>query len=78
MALDKNFRDELAMSLSDKFVPTLETDEAIKLMVEHLGINEPKGHIEYVNFAFEYQAAMRYKYADAMLEARKRKRSGNE
>lgn len=74
MEKEKTLRDELAMSLTADLMPTMNDQEAANAVSVHLGIEPvdlskaPFG--EQVQWGLDIQAAIRYAYADAMMERR--------
>jgi hypothetical protein len=68
----KDLRDELAMSLESDFIPTIESPEAIPEIAELINVQvDLDDFVSLIEFTAAYQAWYRYKYADAMLNARK-------
>ena len=65
-------RDELAMTMPMDSWPKLKTEKMLVDAMAELGIdtnnNDTLGHIK---ASLEYDASVRYMYADAMLKARK-------
>ena len=69
---EKTLRDEIAMSLPAQLMPMPPSEEAMKDLCKSLGIDfDPKDVEKAINASMEYQAVMRYRYADMMLEKRK-------
>lgn len=67
----KTFRDELAVSLPDNLMPEIKTEEALIQVAEKLNIKiDFDNPLALIDFSINYQAIIRYKYADAMLAAR--------
>ena len=67
----KTFRDELAVSLPDRLMPEIKTEEALLQVAEKLNIIiDADNPLTLIDFSIKYQAIIRYKYADAMLAAR--------
>jgi len=69
---DKTLRDELAMSMKDDFI-TVRDQDATDAVSRALGIEtvDIDGPIEdLIKWSFKMNAAARYAYADAMMEAR--------
>jgi hypothetical protein len=68
---EKTLRDELAMSLDASFIPTFNSETAIKHIAGAYGLeydmNDP---VKMIDFALKFQAIVRYEYADAMLAVR--------
>jgi hypothetical protein len=63
-------RDKLAISMEEISLPKLQNEETINYVAEKLGLEYGSDPLKQIEFAFAYQAIMRYKYADAMLKAR--------
>jgi len=74
MSKETKLRDRLAMSFSQASLPTLENEEALDYMEKELGLEFSEDPMNQIYFAFKYEAFMRYKYADIMMEARKDKK----
>lgn len=69
--MEKTLRDELAMSLDSAMIPTLENEEAIRLVSEKLGLEvDLRDPLSMIVFSFKFQAKMRYQFADEMLKVR--------
>lgn len=69
--MEKTLRDELAMSLDASMIPVLENEVTIRLVAKKLGLEvNLKDPLKMIDFAFKYQAIMRYRYADEMLKVR--------
>lgn len=69
--MEKTLRDELAMSLDASMIPVLENEVTIRLVAQKLGLEvDLKDPLKMIDFAFKYQAIMRYQYADEMLKVR--------
>lgn len=67
----KDLRDEIAMSMNFESIPKMENTDSINEMAELIGIEVDLEDTEsIVNFGMKYEAYMRYKFADAMIEAR--------
>lgn len=74
--MEKNLRDELAMSLPFDAIPTVSDQESANDLSDALGIHRLniKGPlIDQVEWTLKMQAAFRYAYADAMIAARSKK-----
>ena len=72
MKSEKTLRDELAMSMTNETLPTLESEDAMVKVAKKYNIEfDLEDEISLINFALKYRAAIRYEYADAMLAARK-------
>ncbi len=63
-------RDKLALSMEAVSLPELKNEETINYVAKKLGLEFSSDPLNQIEFAFAYQAIMRYKYADAMLKAR--------
>lgn len=70
MENELTLRDKLAISMEAISLPELQNIETINHVAKKLGLEFSSEPIEQIEFAFAYQAIMRYKYADAMLKAR--------
>lgn len=69
----KTFRDELAISLPHNLIPEIKTPEALMQVAKKFNIKiDADDPLSLIEFAINYQAIMRYKYADAMLAASNR------
>ena len=73
---DKTLRDEFAMSMSSDFI-TVRDQASVHavsraLGIEPFNINDPDE--EKIKWAFKMNAAARYAYADAMMEARAKRK----
>ena len=67
----KTLRDELALSFPSTLIPIIKTEEAVLLISEKLAIKvDVTDDMSMIDFVIQYQAIIRYKYADAMLAAR--------
>jgi hypothetical protein len=67
----KTLRDELAVSLPGDLIPQIKDERGILLISEKLDIKvDLTDDMSMIDFIIQYQAIMRYKYADAMLAAR--------
>lgn len=74
--MEKNLRDELAMSLPFDAIPTVSDQQDVNDLSDALGIGRLniKGPvISQVEWTLKMQAAFRYAYADAMIAARSKK-----
>lgn len=74
--MEKNLRDELAMSLPFDAIPTVSNQAGANALSDALGIGRLniKGPvISQVEWTLKMQAAFRYAYADAMIAARSKK-----
>lgn len=70
---DKKLRDEFAMSMTNDSLPIIKDEDTLKLISEKYGLEWSDDPIKQIEWSLKYQAAMRYKYADAMLAARRKK-----
>lgn len=68
---EKNLRDELAMSMPMDSIPVMPSlrEASLFLRLEHV-VDEESDMDEKIPLVLEYQAKIRYMYADAMLKAR--------
>ena len=65
-------RDELAMSMPVEHLPQLKDAETFANVCDKLGIEcDPADPESFIKASLEYDASVRYMYADAMLKARK-------
>ena len=65
-------RDELAMSMPVDHLPQLKDTSTFAKVCEKLGIEcDPADPESFIKASLEYDALVRYMYADAMLKARK-------
>jgi len=72
MKNEKTLRDEIAMSMTNETLPTLESKDVMVKVAKKYNIEfDFEDEITLISFALKYQAAIRYEYADAMLAARK-------
>ena len=72
MEKDLTLRDKLAMSMDIQTLPEIKSEETIQCLAEKFGLEWSNDPIKQIEFAFHYQAIMRYQYADAMLKAREK------
>ena len=70
MENELTLRDKLAMSMEADTLPEIKNRDTLNLVAEKLGLEWSDDPIKQIEFAFGYQAIMRYQYADAMLKAR--------
>lgn len=70
MENELTLRDKLAMSLEFNSLPEIKNQETINYIAEKFGLEWSDDPIKQIEFAFAYQAIMRYQYADAMLKVR--------
>ena len=70
MENELTLRDKLAMSMEADTLPEIKNQETLNYIAEKLGLEWSDDPIKRIEFAFAYQAIMRYQYADAMLKVR--------
>lgn len=71
MSEDITLRDKLAMSMDTESIPIIKNEETLKYIGEKFGLEwSSQDTVEQIKFALEYQAIIRYMYADAMLKLR--------
>jgi hypothetical protein len=70
MENDLTLRDKLAMSMDIQTLPEIKSEEIIEYFSEKFGLEWSNDPVKQIEFAFDYEAIMRYQYADAMLKAR--------
>lgn len=70
MENELTLRDKLAMSMEAKSLPEIKNQETINYIAEKLGLEWSDDPLKQIEFAFTYQAIMRYQYADSMLKIR--------
>ena len=70
MENELTLRDKLAISMGADTLPELQGQEAIDYFADKLGLEWTDDPLKQIEFAFAYQAIMRYQYADAMLKVR--------
>jgi hypothetical protein len=72
MANDElTLRDQLALSLSYDSIPTLNNDEARDQIAKRFGLEwSDDDAVVQIEFAIQYEAIIRYMYADAMMNVR--------
>lgn len=67
---EKTLRDELAMSMPFESIPTLNNMETVQKVSKQLGLEWSDDSVDQIRWSIEFQAAIRYMYADAMLKHR--------
>lgn len=68
---EKTLRDEIAMSLESPAIPMPKDPEGMRAVCEKLGIEvDFNNTLKAIELGLKYQAVMRYRYADMMLEER--------
>lgn len=68
--MEKTLRDELAMSLPFDAIPTINPID-LKEIGESLGLSfDEEDYLSMIQFSADYQAIIRYQYADAMIKER--------
>lgn len=71
MENEKTLRDELAMSMSKDLIPELKNQETIKYIANEFGLEwSDDDLLKQIQFALDYQAIIRYQYADTMIRVR--------
>ena len=70
MENELTLRDKLAISMEADTLPEVKDQDTLNLVAEKLGIEWSDDPLKQIEFAFNYQAILRYQYADAMLKAR--------
>lgn len=70
MENELTLRDKLAMSMEADTLPEIQGEAMINLLAEKFGLEWSNDPLKQIEFAFAFQAIMRYQYADAMLKAR--------
>lgn len=68
----RDMRDEFAKSMPHDSIPVLTTKESYRIIAEEMGFNilDFDNALEMIDFAAQYEAWYRYKYADAMVKQR--------
>jgi hypothetical protein len=70
--MEKTLRDELAMTMPVEAIPEMKNSAAIKIVAENYGLNyecfENNDLPGQIQFTLQYQAIIRYEYADMMLK----------
>lgn len=69
MENELTLRDKLAMSMEADTLPEIKDQDTLNLVADKLGLEWSDDPLKQIEFAFAYQAIMRYQYADAMLKA---------
>jgi len=68
---EKTLRDEIAMSLEAAAIPMPKDPEGMRAVCEKLGIEvDFNDTLKSIELGLKFMAAMRYRYADVMLEQR--------
>ena len=68
---EKTLRDEIAMSLEAAAIPMPKDPEGMRAVCEKLGIEvDFNDTLKSIELGLKFMAAMRYRYADIMLEQR--------
>lgn len=71
MSSEETLRDKFAMSMPQEGIPVINDPDELVAISEKLGIDcNPSDSIDMIQWSMDYQAAIRYKYADAMIAAR--------
>jgi hypothetical protein len=70
MKTRKTLRDELAMSMTTDLIPEIIDEKTDLMFSEKYGLEWSDDPITQIEWAINYQAIIRYMYADAMLKAR--------
>ncbi len=70
MENELTLRDKLALSMPKDALPELTNQETINYIADKLGLEWSDDPMKQIDFAFKYQAIMRYQYADALIEVR--------
>ncbi len=74
---DKTLRDEIAMTVPLQAIPVPPNEEAMVELCKSMGIDfDPKDINKAIEGSLRYQVAMRYKFADMMLEERSNEARG--
>lgn len=69
---EKTLRDEIAITIPLQALPGPPNEEAMVELCKSMGIDfDPKDINKAIEGSLRYQVAMRYKFADMMLEERK-------
>ena len=63
-------RDKFALSMPKEALPKLDNQETINYIADKLGLQWSDDPMAQIDFAFKYQAIMRYQYADSLIEIR--------
>lgn len=75
MSKKLTIRDQFAISMNHKSIPTIESAEGVKEICELFNLEIGEDVDSQITFAARYEAAVRYRYADEMMKARERKSS---
>tara|TARA_R110002020_G_scaffold440030_2_gene650610 strand:+ start:1329 stop:1574 length:246 start_codon:yes stop_codon:yes gene_type:complete len=68
---EKTLRDEIAMNVPLQAIPGPPSEEAMIELCKSMGIDfDPKDVNKAIEASLKYQVAMRYRFADMMLEER--------
>ena len=68
---NKTLRDELAMSMPHASIPTINDQDTMVKVAKLYNINfDFEDVLSMLDFAVQYEAAIRYKFADAMIKRR--------
>jgi len=70
MTKEKTLRDEIAMSMPHEAVPVLNDIKTINLISKKYNLTWNDNPIDQIKWSMEYQAIIRYMYADEMLRKR--------
>lgn len=70
MENELTLRDKLALSMPKEALPELNNQKTINYIADKLGLEWSDDPMKQIDFAFKYQAIMRYQYADALIEVR--------
>jgi hypothetical protein len=70
MKNEKTLRDEIAMSMRDTTLPTINDEKTMALINEKYGLEWSDDPLVQIEWAMKYQAIVRYMFADAMLAVR--------
>jgi len=74
MNKELTLRDRLAMSFNNESLPTIKNQDGLDYITKELGLEFSEDPMYQIEFAFKYEALMRYKYADIMIEVRENKK----
>ena len=69
---NKTLRDELAMSMPNDSLPIIKDKNALKKISKMLGLKWSDDPVKQIEWSLKYESSIRYMYADAMLESRKK------
>jgi hypothetical protein len=70
MEHELTLRDKLALSMPKGALPKLTNQETINYIADKLSLEWSDDLMKQIDFAFKYQAIMRYQYADALIKVR--------